>query len=1814
MHFFALTVRNHIVDLVKKIRDSHNDSRKTIVMVPAMPQKALLQISGAITDFFIKETDIELTLKIAKVLTDDWGSTDKEKARARDWLDERGNLTYYRSNVIAGPGKFALIVLCGADRVTDAASLADFHSCDPQLIWDAKMRGSFHNWMDPKLKIAGIQEFDTEDLRNFDRLILPLIKSGRGDILQISNWLENLDFTSANNVSEALRIVLGSMGDFGLPLFTSFPFNKKSKQLTPYINQATEFFNYTLFLDPGKRKKAIDSVNAVIKALEDGEEIGLPLDEDTVKGCYPTGKAMILGLKAFIESDDREERKKLVHSDFVVIMDRILKFKRPSSGPRKKGRPKLAGGPVDVFFTAIWNTLKDFHSEKNFDPEKRIQAIRLETDNFKHDTDSNGDDGSESTEDKTDLARHYLTRLIGGIDEVLPGQLALAYEDDTPIPVTCALTKPDIVCTYSKTAEPALEFSVFIEKQGEGAKDFRRKFAWRLPEHHMYRLSSELILRADQAMKEDASLYKLPSFHLAYYEELLRASSDEEICRVLLHCIRDERDLKSVFTNLLTHAWLSVDDPILRKLKHLAKEYEKYIRAAAGQGLFSTIFKGASQWGDLRRAYSDIFEEIHTMTNPGQSSLTGMLVRAFLVIQPRPLSYEDSWHGDIFETSGVVTILHPAVIEMLEAQVVYQARCFNYAVNKELCTNTPKAAFKAYVWRTLTDFSTIQSPLTGLLQDIRGNIDTNVRGRDLIHRIGSPETSESPLSTRVLKPYQENLDDNGMLNDSEIFQETSESRLLLRLMQDYFDLHPHARDGLSLSVFRNKDIQPVIAAVHAYLTILSKEPTATRKNKRYVLSPDRRIPYAISVTLFTESNDDTDVAGWIEQWRERWEAAETEKKYRFYRQCRFSIAHRVVEENEGSSLQKLVNEQFETDIMVMYNFIGAGSGAADTFENVEPFDIRHRDLKFPILEKACCMVNNPSTIFKRSRVISNRQFVLGAYHANLLHGLAAKSTQEGTLVIGTGDFTPWRPVVDDLHKKAEWVICIDPNMDDRLIKTPANNPGKEREIIGFGSGVGTHGGDNYTISTEQFSLADIGNRLGFSIRSLYGKATGWDQTECNRIAQGILAVARELSGLSLVRATGAADQYIRDFLAYSLSRKMLKADVSVLCESLISLDAYRHWFDLAEDNQRPDLMWIQAKIGEDLRFRLTMNLIECKMGNDPSGYLGKAISQIENGLNVLVSGFMPLGAEDDEVLEDDRPDRRHWWMQLHRIIACRGQIVKAQESEVLTALEKLAEGDYEIEWNASVFTFKLDRDPDIKRTGYWQPNENITAGIYTIGGEFVRNLATSGPDDVMVNWQNLASQGDQFDLAASDADADQGDDDDSYWEMDDVFDENPEEDILELQPREKPEIKDQEEPADTTYPETEDQPDEDSLEIRQGSDDDGKDTEPSATVEVPEIEWDRVLLGTTIPDGRPVYWEFGHNDLANRHMLIFGSSGQGKTYAIQCILCEMGKFRQKSLIIDYTNGFLPDQLEPEANEMVAPEQHVVSNDPLPINPFLPQVSDHGGIIIKQNANDVAKRIAGLFNAVYNIGDQQYSVLHRAIMDGVESLKEQMSLEQMLAIIEEMTNDKKFKSSAQTIYNKLRPFVLDKPFSYGEKEFDWATIFQDQDPLCNIFQLAGKDGYSQKLITEFILWDLYGFLQSKGNKNEPKVVVLDEVQNLDHQEDSPLSKYLREGRKFGLSLMLATQTMSNMKKDEQDRMFNAEHKLFFRPADTELQSFAKIAASFTMKSQDDWMKKLSGLKKGECFSIGRALNEKTGQLIQRAEKISISALKDRGFNE
>jgi DNA phosphorothioation-dependent restriction protein DptH len=151
----------------------------------------------------------------------------------------------------------------------------------------------------------------------------------------------------------------------------------------------------------------------------------------------------------------------------------------------------------------------------------------------------------------------------------------------------------------------------------------------------------------------------------------------------------------------------------------------------------------------------------------------------------------------------------------------------------------------------------------------------------------------------------------------------------------------------------------------------------------------------------------------------------------------------------------------------------------------------------------------------------------------------------------------------------------------------------------------------------------------------------------------------------------------------------------------------------------------------------------------------------------------------------------------------------------------------------------------------------------------------------------------------------------------------------------------------------------------------------------------------------------------------------------------------------------------------------------------------------------------------------------------------------------------------------------------------------------------------RLITEFSLIDLYWYYRSQGDQNKPRIIVLDEIQNLSHKLESPLGQFLTEGRKFGISLILATQTLSNLEKEERDRLFQASHKVFFRPADTEIRAFSQILADSTGRKAEEWVARLSSLKRGECYSLGYAFSEQTGSLeVNRYFRIRVTSLEQR----
>ena len=342
----------------------------------------------------------------------------------------------------------------------------------------------------------------------------------------------------------------------------------------------------------------------------------------------------------------------------------------------------------------------------------------------------------------------------------------------------------------------------------------------------------------------------------------------------------------------------------------------------------------------------------------------------------------------------------------------------------------------------------------------------------------------------------------------------------------------------------------------------------------------------------------------------------------------------------------------------------------------------------------------------------------------------------------------------------------------------------------------------------------------------------------------------------------------------------------------------------------------------------------------------------------------------------------------------------------------------------------------------------------------------------------------------------------------------------------------------------------------------------------------RFLIGEDLRTKEKYYWEFGNKSLNNRHLLINGNSGCGKTYCIQTLLLEMVRSGVSGVVFDYTSGFTPDKLDPlfiqELGDKV--QQRVVYLDKIPVNPFARQIVKVGGSEGLEKDVSVATRISNVFATVYGFGGQQKSALYKAIKNGLQHHKDAMSF----AYLEDELNDVSAKQ-AETVLSKIQPFLDLEPFAEDE-DFNWGSI-RDSNGMVYVMQLDGFDRPTQLLLTELLLWDIWNYCVQNGNEEHPFVIVLDEAQNLSHDAESPSAKFLTEGRKFGISAWYATQFMKpQLSDDEIQRLQQAGQKLYFCPPDDGVMTVAKNI-DIDAQNAKEWAPKLKALKKGECVTCG-----------------------------
>ena len=334
----------------------------------------------------------------------------------------------------------------------------------------------------------------------------------------------------------------------------------------------------------------------------------------------------------------------------------------------------------------------------------------------------------------------------------------------------------------------------------------------------------------------------------------------------------------------------------------------------------------------------------------------------------------------------------------------------------------------------------------------------------------------------------------------------------------------------------------------------------------------------------------------------------------------------------------------------------------------------------------------------------------------------------------------------------------------------------------------------------------------------------------------------------------------------------------------------------------------------------------------------------------------------------------------------------------------------------------------------------------------------------------------------------------------------------------------------------------------------GVPTAGGASSNTPEPEGipEHILLGVN-RSGQPVYWRF--RDGVNRHLIIFGSSGNGKTYSIQCLLAELARKQLNTMVLDYSQSFTSSEILPPVKPYFPEdEQHIVVAKPLPINPLTRQTLTQ--LHTDEPPYLVAGRVTDIFKKIFNLGTQQVNILQDAVIECLEKYP-QTTFQHVEKMLEDFRDDDRHnKNSLETLQSHIRSFLRTKPFTEPRDDVGWEKLY-NMLPACNhVFQLASIPDVFAAGIIEFVLWDLFFHAQRCGNPEHPSIVVLDEIQNLSLQSGSPVDKILREGRKFGMGLIAATQSFSGVKQSL-STLNQAACKLYFRPADNEMAECGKL---------------------------------------------------------
>lgn len=355
--------------------------------------------------------------------------------------------------------------------------------------------------------------------------------------------------------------------------------------------------------------------------------------------------------------------------------------------------------------------------------------------------------------------------------------------------------------------------------------------------------------------------------------------------------------------------------------------------------------------------------------------------------------------------------------------------------------------------------------------------------------------------------------------------------------------------------------------------------------------------------------------------------------------------------------------------------------------------------------------------------------------------------------------------------------------------------------------------------------------------------------------------------------------------------------------------------------------------------------------------------------------------------------------------------------------------------------------------------------------------------------------------------------------------------------------------------------------------------EPLARHLVPKQDGRAAYIGHTEILRKPVFWK--PEELINYHMVVLGSSGSGKTYFVRTLtLRSTLSFGANVLVFDITGEYAPFA------EMVG--GHVVQ---LGVRHFL-NIMDLGGVPPAVRAAQVVEAMQPFFDTdratrqarilrdavdlAYaekgitddpdtwdreppTLGDA-YRILRNLWRDVItkEYENKEYENEKERELVLTFANSTSARESLVGLLDKLRA-VTEPPHDYLAKQ-STLTLKELTQSGYVVLDLSKLPSESARMsVTTSVLQYIVEDMRRGGVPAERRlrlIVVIDEAWKVISQKDSPVKTLDKEGRKYGIGVIAATQDLSDIKED--DYLLNNAGAVFtlMIQKDTDRESLSK----------------------------------------------------------